>query len=244
MTLLACHTRIVRLPTTVSVLIQSWETAIGGTDMSDTSFNNCSINMKSLTRRHQAIPEPMLTSHQWGSLAFTWEQFHIECLGNALHNDFKNHTFKIIGICPMVQWVNTTQSVMMHLLIISMIRHHAYESCSKIYHCTLAWMEHLPLRWRHNGRDGVSNHQPHDCLLDSLFGLRSKKTSTSRVTGLCVGNSPVTGEFPAQKASNAENVSVWWRLHANDNHNEMELCRQLYPGINHFKEMTQINQKR
>ena len=24
---------------------------------------------------------------------------------------------------------------------------------------------------------------------------------------------PVTGEFPAQKASNAENVSIWWRHH-------------------------------
>ena len=28
------------------------------------------------------------------------------------------------------------------------------------------------------------------------------------------GNSPVTDEFPAQKASNAENVSIWWRHHA------------------------------
>ena len=32
-----------------------------------------------------------------------------------------------------------------------------------------------------------------------------------RVTGFCDGNSPVIGEFPAQKASNAENVSIWWR---------------------------------
>ena len=30
-----------------------------------------------------------------------------------------------------------------------------------------------------------------------------------RVTGLCLGNSPVTGKFPAQRASNAENVSIW-----------------------------------
>ena len=29
---------------------------------------------------------------------------------------------------------------------------------------------------------------------------------------LC-GNSPGTGEFPAQMASNAENVSIWWRHH-------------------------------
>ena len=49
-----------------------------------------------------------------------------------------------------------------------------------------------PLKWRHNGRDGVSNHQPHDCLLSRLFRHRSKKTSKLRVTGLCAGNSPVT----------------------------------------------------
>ena len=31
------------------------------------------------------------------------------------------------------------------------------------------------------------------------------------LTGLCAGNSPATGEFPAQMASDAENVSIWWR---------------------------------
>ena len=41
------------------------------------------------------------------------------------------------------------------------------------------------LQWRHNGLDGVSNHQTHDCLLSRIFGLRSKKTSKLRVTGLC-----------------------------------------------------------
>ena len=46
------------------------------------------------------------------------------------------------------------------------------------------------LRWRQNGRDSVSNHQPRHCLLSLLFGRRSKKTSKLRVTGLCVGNSP------------------------------------------------------
>ena len=40
-----------------------------------------------------------------------------------------------------------------------------------------------------------------------------KKTETSklRVTGLCKGKSSVAGEFPAQKVSNAENISIWWR---------------------------------
>ena len=54
----------------------------------------------------------------------------------------------------------------------------------------------------------VSNHRRLDCLLNRLLGRGSKKTSKLRVTGLCEGNSPVTGEFPTQKASNAENVSI------------------------------------
>ena len=69
------------------------------------------------------------------------------------------------------------------------------------------------LQWRHNGHGGVSNHQPHNCLLNRLFRRRSKKTSKLRVTGLCAGNSPVTGEFPAQMVSNAENFSIRWRHH-------------------------------
>ena len=49
--------------------------------------------------------------------------------------------------------------------------------------------------------------------LTLLFRSRSKETSKLRVTGLCAGNSPGTGEFPAHMASNAENVSIWWRHH-------------------------------
>ena len=69
------------------------------------------------------------------------------------------------------------------------------------------------LQWRHNDHNGVSNHQPHDCLLNRLFMRRSRKTSKLRVIGLCEGNLPVTGEVPTQMASSAENVSIWWRHH-------------------------------
>ena len=46
----------------------------------------------------------------------------------------------------------------------------------------------------------------YDCLLNHLYRRRSKKTSKLRVTDLCEGNSPVTDEFPAQRAGNAEKV--------------------------------------
>ena len=74
-------------------------------------------------------------------------------------------------------------------------------------------MKVYPLQCRHNETDGVSNHQPHHCLINRLFRRRSKKISKLRVTGLCVGNSSGTCKFPAQMASNAENFSIWWRHH-------------------------------
>ena len=77
----------------------------------------------------------------------------------------------------------------------------------------------FPLQWRHNGCDGISNHQPHNCLLKCLLRCRSKKTSKLYITGLCEGNSPVTVEFPEQMASNAEDVSIWWCHYA-----EMRPC--------------------
>ena len=42
-------------------------------------------------------------------------------------------------------------------------------------------------------------------------GLDHRNKSKLRVTGLCARNSSVAGEFPAQRDSNAENVSIWWR---------------------------------
>ena len=69
------------------------------------------------------------------------------------------------------------------------------------------------LHWHHNERDGISNHRRLDVLFNRLFRRSPKKTSKLRVTGLCEGNSLVTGEFPSQRASNAENVSICWRHH-------------------------------
>ena len=74
--------------------------------------------------------------------------------------------------------------------------------------------------------DGVTGPQSHynDVMMSATASqitsitivysrLRSKKTSKLRVTGLCEESPSVIGEFPAQKASNAENVSIWWCHH-------------------------------
>ena len=55
-------------------------------------------------------------------------------------------------------------------------------------------------------------------LLNRLFRRRLKNTPKLRVTRLCEGNSPVIGEFPAQRASNAEMfpfddvIMGWYRV--------------------------------
>ena len=80
------------------------------------------------------------------------------------------------------------------------------------------------IKWRHNGCDGVSNHWGIGCLFNRLLILSSKKTSRLRVTDLCEGNPPVTRGFPSQRASNAENVSIWWR------HYDFSLCLSIPRG--------------
>ena len=75
-----------------------------------------------------------------------------------------------------------------------------------------------------NDHDGVSNHQPHGCLLNRLFLFRAQikeNIKAPRHWPLC-GEFTGTGEFPAQRASNAENVSNWWRHHAHYSHHTHE----------------------
>ena len=68
---------------------------------------------------------------------------------------------------------------------------------------------------------------------------RSKKTSKLRVTGLCEGNSPVTGEFPAHRAQYAKNVSIWWRHHFWISSHPWVYCRLM--GLSFFACKHQIS---
>ena len=90
---------------------------------------------------------------------------------------------------------------------------------------TLPWLSPYmrTLHWRHNKCDDVSNHRRLAGLLNRSFRRPSTKTSKLWFTGLCEENSPVTGEIPSQRASNAENDPVLWRHY--------ELCaRGMYKG--------------
>ena len=83
-----------------------------------------------------------------------------------------------------------------------------------LIHSGAATMVRIPLQWRHNERNGVSNHRRLDCSLNRLFRRRSERTSKLCVTALCEGNPPVTGGFPSQRVRNGKNASSWGRHHA------------------------------
>ena len=74
--------------------------------------------------------------------------------------------------------------------------------------CVMHWyIIYWSLQWRHNERDGVSNHQPRHCFTQPFIQAKIKENfKVSR-------HWPLFGEFPAQMVSNAENVSIWWRHH-------------------------------
>ena len=111
-------------------------------------------------------------------------------------------------ICNRVFSRNIQGSIFNTCLLLTLhLRNHFHEAemclCYVSYIVPQQWKSAgcWTLQWRHNGRDSISNHQPHDRLLSRLFRCRSKKTSKPRVTGLCAGNSlhkwPVTRKrFP------------------------------------------------
>ena len=69
------------------------------------------------------------------------------------------------------------------------------------------------LQWRHNECDGVSITEV--SIVCSTVGSGADQRKHQRYASLeFVRGIQVTGEFPAQKASIAKNVSIWWRHRA------------------------------
>ena len=114
-------------------------------------------------------------------------------------NNNKNWSFKIAClsvVMPVILFEILWNILDIHIWILTKLV--LFIKLCDITHCRPQII--APLQWRHNERDGVSN--------------QIKNTPKLRVIGLCAGNSPMTGEFPSQRASNAENVSIWWHQHA------------------------------
>ena len=83
---------------------------------------------------------------------------------------YKVHTLRCFRKCI---WLTLTETITVFTVAHkSTLTHPPW---CRIY-ASVNWVIYLnqSLRWRHNGCDCVSNHQPYDCLLKRLFGRRSK----------------------------------------------------------------------
>ena len=135
------------------------------------------------------------------------------CAGNSpVTGEFPAHKgqwrgallFSLIGAW-INGWVNNRKAG-------DLRRHHAHYNVIVMAHNVTTAVQGQKLcatsQGRHHESDKLSNHRRVDCLFNSLFRRRAKKTWKIRVTGLCEGNPPVAGEFPSQRTSNAENGNM------------------------------------
>ena len=68
----------------------------------------------------------------------------------------------------------------------------------------------MPLQWCHNERNWVSNHRGVSIVCSIVGSGEDLRKHQSSASLAIVGG---ISEFPTQKASSVENVSIWWRHH-------------------------------
>ena len=133
-----------------------------------------------------------ITNMLWKNISefypFIWKQSAVNQMTFALRTvlciAFPKYFFEQnIWICEFSRNKSLEKEISFVILIIILFHRVSFNKAVSTYYGK-GWS----LLWRHNGHDGVSNHQPHDCLLNRLFRRRSKKTSKLRVTGLCAGD--------------------------------------------------------
>ena len=193
---------------TNSDAVGDWQHPVTGIKIYLTSFENNDIRKNmifqiNITTRFLCVVVTLPSSCSLSSLYFgtSYQILNAQCWS-------LNVTFRSMRIFPVGSCIYFANAIIHQKILVSF--QHAM-----VWHFISGEEDYQgrgltrPSQWRHNGRDSVSNHQPHDCLLNRLFRRRPKKTSKVRVTGLCAENSP--------GASNAENVSIWWRHYAGKN---------------------------
>ena len=144
--------------------------------------------------RHQAVTWNNVDDHHWIPVEFTWGHFHSKYPRSQLSEYVENYTFEITAIALMGKWVKRNKtsayphmsigtSILFLRIIILFIAclmlvlvTRCNTSTVKCQHCH---DNGKTLLCRHNGRDGVSNHQPHDCFSTIYPGTDQRKHQSS-----------------------------------------------------------------
>ena len=118
--------------------------------------------------------------------------------------------------CKHIPWNGKDTETFPSLRLLSHNSWNIHQYATKVIAIGDRWISRTPiwrspdtLQWRYDERDDISDHQPHECLFNSLFRRRSKKL---RDIDLCAGNSPVTYYFLKQGRMHLKLSSAKWRL--------------------------------
>ena len=123
---------------------------------------------------HSFFLRPMGQYNMYANPVFNTE------VGRLLSHPGAKRGLRTIGSCDRNRW----NTIMIYRSIQETLKFNVHWRCGN----RKSGCKNGSLQWRHNERDGISNHQPHDCVLNRLFRHRSEKASKLRVTGLCEGN--------------------------------------------------------
>ena len=111
-------------------------------------------------------------------------------------------------LCDNISWISWSQFYLVCYFLSPLISRFSQSVCNC---CRTKSIQSL--QWRHNGRDGVSDHQPHHCLLNRLFMRRSKKTSSSASLAFVRGINRRPVNSPQKWPVTQKKVSIWWHHH-------------------------------
>ena len=151
----------------------------------------------------------------WINLTMSSSQYRKSHCGDKtiLRSSYLHNGISYTGKVPFLYWIRALTIVTAWSCIPRYCTQH-YTNTGRSLRLTNWWTN----RWWLHYNDVIMSAMASQIIsfmivYSIVYSGADQKISNLRVTGLCVGNSPVTGEFPAQRASNAENVSIWWRHH-------------------------------
>ena len=131
------------------------------------------------------------------------------------------NVFISVSNIPLPTWLDQKQRI--HI-IFQYIKSLPNAGINLILIISVGTVDLSPTHWHRSYKIGYYNDVIMGAITSQITNLTivystvyldadKKKTSKLRVAGICAGNSPGTGEFPAQMVSSAEFFSIWWRHH-------------------------------
>ena len=108
----------------------------------------------------------------------SWKIYDNSFSRNVTNGQANKHRWKY-NLCHSAQVKYHFDNKHLCLLLLSISTAFIYWNCYRVMNWRTYFAGFLsanvPLKWRHDEHDGVSNHQPHDCLLDRSFKVQIKE---------------------------------------------------------------------